>query len=470
MSRKHRRISRWIRALLASVALGLGWPAAARAAFDFKDESWEGSSELLRIARTSLGRNRVRVTPVVPWDELRPSDALLVVHPERALDYREAAAFLAAGGRVALLDDFGKGDALLERFRIRRVRAPLSPTDALRSNAALPIAVPRVDPEASAHPILRGVRQVVTNHPTALETEKGLQLTTILEFRSSDEPPLPFALIGVIGDARRCGLVSDVAENAPAAAVTSGTCGRLLAMGDASVLMNQMLRYPGNRTLAERLIEYLLGDDSWGKRGGILYLVANEFTERGSYGSGGGLAGAIEDRIDGLSQWVDSVRREGLPASLAWFLAGCVGLAVGVWTARSATKRYRRVLPRYTRETPPVAQGGLSGRAALLAAPSTHPALSVLELKSGLEEVLRDRLGLAATASREAILEEIDRQGALGRRNSELLVSLFEQMSRSELAVAQAKPIRIPEAAIQRMHEEMSAILAEIEERTGKRS
>lgn len=442
----------------------------AGAAFDFKDASWEGSSELLALARDAVGRDKVRVVATIPWDELQPVDGLLVLHPEQELDYREVAAFLSAGGRLALLDDYGKGDALLDRFRIHRVRGPLSPLESLRDNPNLPIAVPAAEPSGPPHPMLSGIERVVTNHPTGLATEKGLHLTTLLELRSSSEPPTPFALIGVIGDARRCGLVSDTASDLPVGTKASGRCGRLLAMGDASAVMNLMLRYPGNRAFAGRLVEYLLGDDSWGRRGGTLYLVANTFSERGSYGNRRGLSAAVEDRAEALSRWVDAVRREGLPPALAWGFALIAGLATGLWSILSATRRYRRTQPRYARATPPVAQGGLAGRAALLAAATTHPALAVLELKSALEETLRDRLNVPATASRQDIMKEIDRQEALGRRNSKVLEGLLEQMSRAESAVTRTEPLRISEVAIRRMHQEMAAILAEIDERARKHS
>jgi hypothetical protein len=301
-------------------------------------------------------------------------------------------------------------------------------------------------------------------------------LTTVLEMQSLSEPPTPLALIGVIGDAKRCGLVSDgLDETTPApnggapSGAPAGRCGRLLSMGDPSAVMNLMLRYPGNRAFAGRLVEYLVGDDTWGRRSGNLYLVANGFTEHGSYGRHGGVLGAIDDRLEALARLVAETRRDGLPGTLALLLAALTAGGAALWTVSRATRRYRRLTPRYARETPLVAQGGLAGRAAVLAANTTHPALAVLELKSALEEALRARLGLVDGAALPRLVQEIDRQEALSRRNSDALREIVTEMARAEAAVARTERISIPEAAIRKMHEVTTGILAELDQRGRRR-
>jgi hypothetical protein len=465
MGRQRRAFQAWLSAVM-TVALVSG---VAEAAFEPKDATWQGTSELVAIAREKLGKARVKVLATIPWEDVQPMDALLVLHPERELDYREVAAFLAAGGRLGLLDDYGKADALLRRFRIHRVRAPLDPRDPLRDNPNLPIAVPSTGPDSRAHPVVSGVDRVVTNHPTGLETDRGLRLTTVLELPSLSEPPTPLALIGVIGDAKRCGLVSDGMENEPPTpgAVVAGRCGRLLAMGDPSAVMNLMLRYPGNRAFAARLVEYLVGDDTWGRRSGTLYIVANDFSERGTYGKRGGLTGAIDERLESLARLVAETRREGLPATFAVLLAALSAGGATLWAISRATRRYRKAAPRYARPTPLVAQGGLAGRAAVLAADTTHPALVVLELKAALEEAVREKMGIP-DASLPRLAEEIDRQDALSRRNSLALKEVVTEMARAEAAVSHTERIAIPEASVRKIHEAMTGILAELDERRRK--
>ncbi len=372
----------------------------AHASFAYKDATWEGTSQFLAMARARLGSERVRAVATLPWDEIQPADGVLILHPEREPDYRDVAAFLGAGGRLGVIDDYGKGDELLRRFRIHRVRAPANPKEPLRDNPNLPIAVPAVTTDGRTHPLVAGVERVVTNHPTGLETDPKLDLTTVLELPAVGEPPTPLALIGVIGDTLRCGLVSDgfgAVSAAPRA--VDARCGRLFAMGDPSAFINLMLRYPGNRTFAEKLIDYLVADDSWGHRGGVLYLVANDFAERGSFGKQDGLSNAIDERLEALARLVADTRRDGLPGPLALALGALVAAGASLWGVGAATRRYRRALPRYARATPLVAQGGLAGRAAVLAADTTHRALTVLELKAALEESLRERTGIRGDPS-----------------------------------------------------------------------
>jgi hypothetical protein len=407
------------------------------------------------------------VVPAIAWDELQPIDAVLVLHPEHELDYREVEAFLEAGGRLALLDDYGKGDALLRQFRIHRVRAPLEPRGPLRGNPNLPIAVPPAG-APRPHPLVEGVDRVVTNHPTGLETDRELRLTTVLELPAATEAATAFALIGVIGDAKRCGLVSDAADEAAPGPLATGRCGRLFAMGDPSAVMNSMLRYPGNRAFAARLIAYLVDNDTWGRRGGTLYLVANTFTERGNFGKRPGLGGAIDERVQALARLVADTRRDGMPAALAIGLAALTAAGAALWAIAASTRRYRRTSPRYARSTPLVAQGGLAGRAAVIAADTTHRALAVLELKAALEEALRERLGKPG-ASLPQLLEEIDRQDGLSRRNSEALRDVVAEMVKAEAAVARTESIRVSGATVRRMHAAMTAALSDLDTRGERR-
>ena len=77
----------------------------AHAAFRFNDDGWEGTSELLGLARQALGPSRIRIAAAVEYDQLRPEDGLLILHPKVRLDRVQLSRFLLAGGRVALVDD-----------------------------------------------------------------------------------------------------------------------------------------------------------------------------------------------------------------------------------------------------------------------------------------------------------------------------------------------------------------------------
>jgi hypothetical protein len=423
-------------------------PLAHASSFSFQEERWDSATELVRIAQDRLGKDRIATPAELDWENLRPGDGIIVLHPERELDYVETLAFLRAGGRLALLDDYGRGEPLLERFRIRRVEIPRQPAASIRDNPRLAIAVPAVQvvagQEQGRHPIVASVGQVVTNHPTGLVHPN---LTPVLTISGEQEPDVALAVTGIIADR-----------------------GRLLAMGDPSAVMNLMLRYPGNRAFAEGLVDYLVEDDSWGDRGGKLYLFANDFQQRGSYEGRSTLAKRVQDQIDSVREQVAEIHQNGIPETAALLLAALVALATIGWVASTSTRPYRRTTPRFARRTDLVAQGGAAGRAALLAAPTTHRALAVLELKSALEEGLAERLGLPSGVVGTEIIAEIDRQQALSQPSSSLLRGLLAEMQRAEAAVVASEPVRMNTKMVERMHSQVETILQEVAARRGAKT
>jgi hypothetical protein len=429
------------------LALGLtlvsarGWTGA----FDYNDAGWEGTAAFLELARSKLGQQRVAIRASIDWAELEAADGLVILHPTVAVDFAQASAFLRAGGRIAVLDDYGSATALVERFQIRRIRAPLKPSRMLRDNPNLAIALPAVQlvagQEQGRHPVVASVQQLVTNHPTSITHP---DLTPVLTIPAKDEPNATLAVTGIIAGR-----------------------GRLFVMGDPSVLINQMLRYPGNRAFAEGLIEYLVEDDGWGKRGGKLYLVANSFKQRGQYGGGTSLFQHARDWAQSLRELVAQVRTEGLPDLVALAFGGLAAFGAVVWAATHATRPYRRIPPRHARALPLVAQGGAAGRAAVLAARTTHRSLAALEVKKALEEALASHLGIDVDVGPSALVEEIVRQEALSIGSLRKLKSMFREVQKVENAVAAGQPIRVSVRSIERWQDDARAVLAEIGARSG---
>lgn len=425
---------------MCALLLALHAKTAGAAPFDFADTSWEGTSELLALARERLGNDRVRIVARLDYSELSPRDGILLLHPEVEPDYGELSAFLAAGGRLALLDDYGLGDRLLARYQIHRVQAPLRPELALRGKPHLAIAIPAVQTvagqEQNRHPIVANVERLVTNHPTALTNPK---LTPVLTIPAIGEPDATLAVTGVIAGR-----------------------GRLFAMGDPSPVINLMLRYPGNRTFAAGLIDYLVENDSWGPRAGTLYLVANRFEQAARFGRAEGLTGELNEAAASARETLSEWHEDGLPYGVALAVAGAAGLLALFWAGRFAFARYRRVAPRYATETPLVAQGGLPGRAAVLAAPTTDRALVISELDSLLVEALARRAGIPASSGADAAIAALRAAG-----ESEAVLhrarALLPLGRKARTAILSRQPSRLRAGQLTEHAKNVFALVAELE-------
>ena len=365
-------------ALLLSPLL-LASHAARAAAFEVNDDGWEGLSELYEIAKSELGPDRVKPVATLAWDKLAKEDGVLFVHPTERVQPNEASDFMKMGGRVAVLDDFGKGDDLLRRFKIERVRITGRPVAALRGNPELPIAEPWLEitrgQVGAPHPIVTNVKRLVLNHPMSLIHP---DLSPVLKVRISGEPD---AIVAVAGQVEK---------------------GRLFAMSDPSAVINSMMRYPGNRALAVGLVRYLAADAERGQ--GRLFIVANDFKQEGSIGGDGTFVEDAENALRSAADAIASTRETGFPP---WMLAVMAAIGVtglSLWVARASGKPYKSPVPRYARAAPLVARGGVAGRFAMLAAPASSKALVLLELKSALFEAVGERFGLSPAPSSGEVL------------------------------------------------------------------
>lgn len=396
--------------LLCTVGAGSAWAAP----FDPKGPDWEGLSQFVGIAQAELGAQRVVANGArLDLSQLHKEDALFLFHPAGPLDVDELSLFMRAGGRIVLLDDYGTGDELLARFGIRRVPLPSRPAEMLRDNPALAIAEP-----ASAHAAVRDVGRVVTNHATGLDHKA---LSAVLVVRGQGEPDVLLSVAGAVGQ------------------------GRLLAVGDSSVLMNSMLRYPGNRALAAALVRYATEDDVWGRRDGKLYVLANDFVTTGSFGTDSRLGGALGEAWGTFQEALETLRREGMPSLAAYLLALAVGLGVVAWTSSRAGHPHKAVVPRFVKPAPPAVQGGVAGRAAVLAAPGTARVLAMLEMKSALEEDIATRLGLERAPAPEELAKRARAAGLLDAAQAEALVRLLQMLGEMESALSLHQRARIVE-------------------------
>lgn len=416
----------------------------------------------MALARSQLGDARVRNVSSLDYSVLEPRDGILFLHPEVEIRFHALAAFLGAGGRAAVVDDYGMAAPLLERFHIHRANAPSLPALRLNDNPSLPIALPApseaAESEPSDHLTLRGVDQVVTNHPTALRLETGIELTRLLVLPARGEADALLAVTGVIGDARACGLTAGV----PVERLPLGHCGRLLAMGDPSSFINLMLRYPGNRNFARGVVSYLVEDDTWGRRGGNLYVLSGSFRQSGSYGDAEGWREALLERQSALLDWIEELRTHGLPEPLSIALAAAAAIGVCIWTALTGGQLYVPLSPGYARAVPVSAQGGFAGRVAVLSTPSTDRALVLLELKQTLEASLRQRLNLPG-ASAASLAEVAGQRRVLRPDSARNLELLLRRLGAAELALVNSRRLNVSDRALAGLHDGALTLLREIE-------
>jgi hypothetical protein len=425
------------------IALTLAASAVAKS-FEIADTTWEGASEFYALAQQDLGKARVEVVATIDYEHLAKDDGLIILHPEVELDYNELSAFLRAGGRMAVLDDRGQAARFLARFQIRRIEAPSHPAQSLRNNPNLAIAVPAVEQvagqEQNRHPVVAGVDRVVTNHPTALEHPN---LTQVLKIPALGEPDATLAVTGIIAKS-----------------------GRLFAMGDPSVVINEMLRYPGNRAFASGLVKYLVENDAGISRGGKLYVVANDFGQKGHFGGARGAFGELSSLSETLAGFAADLAKNGLPGALALALAVAASAGVLLWAISYSSRRYRRSLPRYAVPPPLAAQGGLAGRAAVLAAPTTDPVLLILELRAALSEALCHRLRLARLSSSEQILAELRQSSLLSAARISDVSELFREFAAAQASLLSRKRLKSARDRLTMLSRKVLEILGEIEERS----
>ena len=140
-------------------------------------------------------------------------------------------------------------------------------------------------------------------------------------------------------------------------------------MGDPSAIINEMLRYPGNRAFVSGLVHYLVDDDGATHRQGRLFIVTNHFKEEGTFGGRATARKELESQLRLLAAALADARETGFPWWALLAVAAVAALGLIAWVFRSSARPYKSPLPRYARPLPLIAQGGVAGRFAMLAAP-----------------------------------------------------------------------------------------------------
>jgi len=426
---------------VASLAIVLCLSRHAHAgAFDYNDSGWQGTTEFLNLARAKLGTSRVRLTAAIDYAKLTPRDALLILHPSVALRSEWLSEFMGRGGRVAVIDDYGRAGSFFDQYEIRRLNAPIRPSASLRGNASLAWAIPSpgTGPENAAlvHPLMDGLQRVLTNHPVTLSSSR---LTPVLEIPSREGDRHVLGYAGVIG--RR---------------------GRLFVMGDPSVFINLMLRYPENRVFAERLVSYLVENDTWGPREGQVYLVSNSFAQTDSAHGDWIPKGSANDF------WLRAraIIRGPLPEPLAWVLAIVGALYVGHWAWGRLIRSLRPSMPRFAHRPSLLGKPGEAARAAVLAAETTPRALALLELNSGMHCLLTAELNLDGNIDTRALCEALTKLGSLDEQQQRDFKWYTALVNKVQASIAVGRRTRVADADLRRAHRLIDEVVQRINHRS----
>jgi hypothetical protein len=168
----------------------------------------------------------------------------------------------------------------------------------------------------------------------------------------------------------------------------------------------------------------------------------------------------MESQLKALAAAFADARRDGFPGWGHVVAAALIALGLAVWVARAAARPYRSPLPRYARAVPLVAQGGVAGRFAVLAAPSSPRSLALLEWKSALFEALQQRFALATEPTPDALCAMARKAGRLDESTHSALTGVLRTMNDVESAVVSGRPANVSAATLARAAETIRAVLA----------
>jgi hypothetical protein len=342
--------------------------------------AWDGLERLAALA--DAAHVELLAPRALSLSQVSGRDALLMVNPQRPLPVGALSTFLREGGRIALLDDFGSGGRFLAAYQVERLPAPRQ-GPALRDDPRLLIAYPRSD-----HPLAEGVPLLLTNEASVL---RHPDLKPVFVFGRGEQA---LALAGAVG------------------------AGRLVAVGDASLLINQLLALPSHERFARNLLEYL------SVSGGRVWLVGPNTVLTGSYGE------RDKHGIAWLDGWLKRVAHPDLPPGVLT-LMGFALAAIAALVAFNALPRKSPYL-RAALFPDDTVYAGFAGRVALAKLPGSNLLWPLLDLKQVLEAELAQRLEMTGAFDSERAVREAARRGVPKRRIEALLSELAELASRAD--------------------------------------
>ena len=372
---------------MTTLALGFT-PSLAWAIPDYDPQShtWSGTSELVRIAAEA--EVELRPTSTLDWSQLPRGGALLVLHPRNSLGLADVSAFLDDGGRVAWLDDFGASEEFWRwfQFRVEPVVGGVPRTPELPE---LLVARPRL-----VHPLTLDVDALVTNLPVALAHPR---LRPVFEF---------------VGQAQGLLLVGQI------------HAGKLIVAGDPSMLINTMMRFPGNRQFAHNLLAFLAA-----RPGGRVTMVWGDVRVRGQWQGRTRARTRRREAVNTLNTAFRSL--SDALASTAVLRPFAALLALAIICIVAALTWGRRPSERYGPRGPVGATAGVTERVAIFSAPGANLLLPALVARTLLEGALLRAVGVKPPTDVRAVLDRLaTRLGAAQRDDIRAVLTELDLVAR----------------------------------------
>jgi hypothetical protein len=408
----------WLLAVVATL-LGAPMPRAHARDYDVQSGDWNGLQELVRAAQ-DVGVE-LRAASTLDWSTVRRGDGLLMLYPRASVDLNDLSSFLEDGGRLALMDDYGDAGPLLRWFQVTRneeVRGD-------RRSPSLPgvlIAYKRAE-----HPLSEGVDTLTTNEPVAVHHPR---LSPV--FSLSDDARQGIVLAGQVGR------------------------GRLVIGGDPSVLINTMMRFPGNRQFARNLLAYLAT-----RPGGRVHLVHSGFTTRGIYKSRSHAQHPLRELVRNVN---DVLGRLGTVAGdafavrvLAFLLAlgAATTLALRAWGARPSD--------RFGPTGPAGAAAAVGEKVAIFSLPKANLLYPSLIAKRFFERALLRAVGLRPPTDVGAVLAAT--RGRLDATQAAELRAVLVDLDALSVPAHEGGPSRVPARQFLSLWRRISAILTALGEK-----
>jgi hypothetical protein len=216
--------------------LTLGRLYVSQADFSLENPYWNGLSHI-------SGANVRPLYSIADLANVGAADTLLVVSPQK--DYtvdesHQVALFLQSGGKVVVMDDFGRADSLLQNLSspITIDLVPLAEYENFYVNYSFPVVTSFNPSKETAN-----VTKLIFNHPAPLDVASAAYSIAY----TSDKAWLDLNDNGKLDGAEHMGIYS-------VAARSEYGSGELFVIGDPDLLINGMAEMGDNRLFISNLL------------------------------------------------------------------------------------------------------------------------------------------------------------------------------------------------------------------------